>query len=270
MLPLFLLKSKRKRFVQFVQDFLMTALGIFIVLFFVGVVFGEVKIVGDSRSDPHKLVTLRTSGADGAALIWDVSNEEAVSSREIADGTLDIVAKPGTYKVKVRAVWVKDGKISVETARHVLTFGDAPTPPDPKPPTPPDPKPPTPPDPKPPTPPGPQSELGKKLQVAYASDPAPAGAKRGFLLSLAGFYEGVADSDYLKGDVGTVGDMLGYLRVQRETFCPDSALVPIRKVLSEFMLSSFGDDASAKVDAVVRDKAKVTFLTISKALQEVK
>ena len=221
----------------------------------------EVKILGDSKSEPYKLVTLRAD-TEGAALIWDVSDEDAVSCREFPDGSLTLTAKPGTYRIKVRAVRVKEGRVSVETGRHTLTFGDGP---EPKPPTPPDPKPPIPPDPKPPVP--PQSELGKKFQAAYNSDPSPAAAKRGFLLSLAGFYEGVADSDWLAHATGSTADMLAYLRKEREKFCPDSALVEVRKVISEAMLKEFGDDPTTKVD---RPKAKATFLLISKALQEVK
>lgn len=264
MVPRFIRKAKRKRFIEIAWAFCQITLGILVVLFFASLVFAEVKIVGDTRSDPYKLVTLRVTGADGAALIWDVSNEELISSREIPDGTIDLTAKPGTYKVKVRAVWMKDGRISVETARHTITFGDGPSPP--VPPIPPDPKPPTPPDPKPPVP--PQSELGKKFQAAYASDSAPVAAKKGFLLALAGFYEGVADSEYLaKADIPSTADMLSYLRTERSKFCPDTALLEVRKVISEQLLKDFGDDPMAKVD---RAKAKTVFLAISKALQEVK
>lgn len=262
----FLRNARRKRFVELCWELFQIAIGLAVVLIFASLVFADVKILGDSKSEPYKLVTLRAD-ADGAALIWDVSDEDLVSSREFPDGSLTLTAKPGTYRIKVRAVRMKDGKISVETARHVLTFGDGPAP---KPPVPPDPKPPTPPDPKPPTPPTPppQSELGKKFQAAYASDPSPVAAKRGFLLSLAGFYEGVAESEWLaKADIPSTADMLAYLRAERVKFCPDSALMEVRKIISEQMLREFGDDPTTKVDRV---KAKTVFLTISKALQEVK
>lgn len=244
-------------------------LGIFLFMVLVQPAIAEVKVLGDDKADPYKLVILKAGGdVDGSALIWDFVNEEMVSSKEMQDGTLIFTAPPGTYKLKLRAIKIKDGRPLVETARHIVTIGQGPDPKPPTPPTPPDPKPPAPPDPKPPTPPNPQSELGKKLQAAYDADLAPKAAKRGFLLSLAGFYEGVAESEWLaKAEIPSTADMLSYLRFERVKFCPDSALLEVRKVISEHMLRDFGEDPSAKVD---RAKAKTVFLTISKGLQEVK
>lgn len=134
------------------------------------------------------------------------------------------------------------------------------------------PTPPIPPDPKPPTPPTPApTEFVKQLKEAFDKDPLPTVSKRGLVISLAGFYAGVANSPWLKDEpIASLSDMLTYLRKTREDFCPEEALVGTRKVISEYMQKAIGGEPTAKVDDAIRNRCKGIFLTISNSLQEVK
>jgi hypothetical protein len=100
-------------------------------------VLADLKIVGEMKLPANRLVRLEAEGAaEGAALIWDVSNEESVDAEEVGQRFL-FAAPPGSYKIKLRSIRLKDGKTTVETARAVVVIGDTP----PAPPVPPGPGP---------------------------------------------------------------------------------------------------------------------------------
>lgn len=121
-----------------------------------GLAWGELKITGEVKVAPNHIVRLEASGdTDGAGLIWDVSPEELTDIEEIGKRLL-FAAGPGTYKVKVRAVRVKDGRTTIETARVTVVVGE---PPPPVPPVPPGPVPPGPNPPIPPVPPVPPAPI---------------------------------------------------------------------------------------------------------------
>lgn len=136
-------------------------------LFASAVALAEVRIEGDLKIDQHKIVRLRAAGdVAGAALIWDVSDEEKIDSEDQPKtGRFLFAAPPGTYRVKLRAIRIdKEGLPIVETARATVVIGDGkPIPPNP-PPGPP--TPPTPPDPKP----GPNVDLVGKFKATIAAD----------------------------------------------------------------------------------------------------
>lgn len=93
--------------------------------------WAELRIEGPDKVQANRIVRLKASGAaDGAAYIWDVSDEDKVDAEE-SGGRLLFAAPPGVYRIKLRAVSLKDGKTTVETARFSVTVG--PTLPDPKP-----------------------------------------------------------------------------------------------------------------------------------------
>lgn len=93
----------------------------------------ELRIAGDTKVSANKLVRLKAEGAPpGAAYIWDVAEEDRADVEELGSRLL-FSAPPGTYKVKVRAVHLKDGQTAIETARVTVTIGNATPPPGPGP-----------------------------------------------------------------------------------------------------------------------------------------
>jgi hypothetical protein len=93
----------------------------------------RLSIGGDLKIKRDKLVRLTAIGAQpGAALIWDVGNEEVIDAEE-TEGRFLFTGPPGVYKVKLRAIVLKDGKTSVETARATVTVEGQIDPPQPGP-----------------------------------------------------------------------------------------------------------------------------------------
>ena len=126
---------------------------------------GKIDIAGLLQVEPHRLVSLQAQGdLDGAALVWDVSPEETADAVEFGN-SLCFTGPPGTYRVKLRAIRLRDGKASVETARATVTIGK-PTPPVPPGPVPPGPG---------PVPPGPAPIPvdGFRVLVVYESAELP-------------------------------------------------------------------------------------------------
>ena len=94
----------------------------------------KLAIVGPAEVAEYRLVRLAAAGVpDGAALIWDVSDEDAVDVEETAGGVV-LTGPAGTYRVKLRAI-VAGAKPTVLTARLTLTIRGkaAPQPPQPNP-----------------------------------------------------------------------------------------------------------------------------------------
>jgi hypothetical protein len=87
-----------------------------------GIAAGALTIEGSTTVREHKMVRLIATGADDkAALVWDVSDEDKCDVEEVA-GKLYLVAPPGSYKVKCRAIKLgADGKTTIETARATVT-----------------------------------------------------------------------------------------------------------------------------------------------------
>lgn len=113
----------------------------------------DLKVSGDTKVKPYKLVSLKVEGVPpGYTILWDVYPEDSVSSsvNQKLRSTYEFVAPPGTYKVKVRAFKEE----AVLEQRVEVTIGTPPTPPGPVPPGP-NPPGPTPPGPTPPNPPAP-------------------------------------------------------------------------------------------------------------------
>lgn len=91
---------------------------------------GPVKISGELKVPPYRLVELAADGAGAEDLIfWDVTPPESADVRENGAKLL-FVAPPGEYRVTVRVVPVKDGKISgpARTERCVVVIGMPPPP----------------------------------------------------------------------------------------------------------------------------------------------
>ena len=139
----------------------------------------EIKITGETSVQRDRMVRLKVEGmAEGAAVVWDVSDDKAVDADEYPDGRYHFAAAPGVYRVKAVVITVakEGGQLKVETAKTTVKVSD-PTPPTPTPvpttptPTPPPTPTPTPtptPDPAPTPPPIPQE--GFRVVIVYDSE----------------------------------------------------------------------------------------------------
>lgn len=100
----------------------------------------ELKVTGETKVAPYKLVSLKVEGTPpGYTILWDVYPEDNVSPsrNQKLRSTYEFVAPPGVYKVKVRAF--KGDEDVLEERVEVVIGGPAPpgpTPPGPAPPTP--------------------------------------------------------------------------------------------------------------------------------------
>lgn len=118
----------------------------------------ELRIVGPSTMKRDALVELKADGvADGAAVLWDVFPEGAASIKE-GGNWIVFNGPPGVYSVRAMSISAKDGKVTVERARHSVTIEGSTVPPVPPP------IPPTPP----PTPPGKALSAIVKVQFGTA------------------------------------------------------------------------------------------------------
>ena len=139
-------------------------LGLVAGLILVGVASAEIKITGETKVAPHRLVKLEATGAQPkAGLIWRVSPSKAVDKASTAKGHLQFTAPPGEYAVTLLAVRLSAaGETEVEEAEATVVIGE-PKPPEPGPG--PGPKPPDPPKPGDTPIPGP----GLKVLIIYES-----------------------------------------------------------------------------------------------------
>jgi hypothetical protein len=130
----------------------------------------ELKIAGELKVPANRIVRLSAEGAaEGAACIWDVSDEDRADLEELKGGRLLFTGPAGAYKVKLRAIRLdRDGATQIETARATVVIGDPP-PPVPPGPTPPGPTPPGPTPPGPTPGPAPIPEAGLRVLIVYES-----------------------------------------------------------------------------------------------------
>lgn len=87
----------------------------------------ELKITGDTKVAPYKLVRLSAEGLDAkAGVIWRVSpNKEVSKASGLTRGKLEFVAPPGEYTVDVLAVRLSaDGGTVIEEAQASVTIGE--------------------------------------------------------------------------------------------------------------------------------------------------
>jgi hypothetical protein len=129
----------------------------------------QLRITGDTKVREHTIARLTAEGAADAALIWDVDQEDKVDAIEWGS-SLFFVGPPGSYRIKCRAIRVKDGRPIAETARATVVIEAASPPPPPPPPGP------TPP---PPPPPPPTPVVVKTLWILVVEETAEASANRG-------------------------------------------------------------------------------------------
>lgn len=101
---------------------------------------GALQIEAPAKADPYTLVEVRVKGQPAdAALVWDVTPEDAASVRELPGGAMVFTGPPGVYKVKVRSITLKDGAAVVRSCRATVTIGTPAPPIPPAPPAPPKP-----------------------------------------------------------------------------------------------------------------------------------
>jgi hypothetical protein len=143
---------------------------LFLLLLLAAPAAAELKIAGELKVPANRIVRLSAEGAaEGAACIWDVSDEDRADLEELKGGRLLFAGPAGAYKVKLRAIRLdKDGATQIETARATVVIGDPP-PPVPPGPTPPGPTPPGPTPPGPTPGPAPIPEAGLRVLIVYES-----------------------------------------------------------------------------------------------------
>lgn len=82
----------------------------------------SLEIQGEMKVKAHRLVRLQAKGVpEGAALIWDVTPEDAVDVEEVGQRIV-FSAASGEYKVRCRAITFREGKTEVASARVVVTI----------------------------------------------------------------------------------------------------------------------------------------------------
>ncbi len=171
-------------------------------------------------------------------------------------GAYVIACKPGSYRVEC---WSAIGNSPTWIYKTTVVIGEpGPAPPVPVPPTP-----------VPPTPIPPSSELAKKLQAAYTTNPALPAVKLSQKNSLTGLY--LAMVDHAKNPAITTTTMLlADLKAQSDATVPASGLIECRKVISEEVRGAVGSAMDAPLDPDIRGKAVDVFGRVAKALTEVK
>lgn len=79
------------------------------------------KLTGPDKVEAYRQVRMTATGdLVGAALVWDVSPEENADIQELPGGQMVFTGPPGTYRVKVRAIRLKDGTTTADCARSVV------------------------------------------------------------------------------------------------------------------------------------------------------
>lgn len=207
---------------------------------------GPVKISGETKVEPYRLVELTADGAGPNDLVfWDIDQEAIADVRENGNRFL-FVAPPGAYRIKVRVVPVTDGKISgpAVTQRAVVTIGASPGPgPGP----------------------GPTDPLAAMVQAAFAQETDPQRASQ--VSYMASVYKGMAAAPI---NDATVGDL--FLRLKASLHAPglgipEGSLPKVSATIGAYLNSELGTSAMAPVDRV---KAQTAFSKVAIALGGVK
>lgn len=202
----------------------------------------DLKITGDLKLPPNRIVRLAAEGAPaGAAYIWDVDREGDCDLEE-QGGRLLFAAGPGVYKVKVRSVVLKDGRTLIETARVVVTIGE-PTPP-------------------PPPPPPPDDALAKTLRTAHAADADADKAKHA--KSLAALYRnapGVLDK------AATAGDLYRILKESAAMLLPAAAVPNTRKAVAAELAAVLPATPETALTDMHKQQARSLFGRLAAALE---
>lgn len=222
-----------------------TALYLLVAILLTPPVWADIKIAGALTVGANHLVRLEAQGdTEGAGLIWDVSPEDSADIEEM--GTRFLFAGPaGTYKIKLRAVRVKDGKTTIETARATVVVGD------PKPP---------------PPPPPPPDALTAELKSLYTADTGT--DKATALANLAAIYRNCGTTIDNQA-LATTRDLQGKLREATAVLIPDTALVGLRKRLGTEWAAVLGT-TPATLTPELRTKAKTLASRLAIALEGVK
>ncbi len=208
----------------------------------------EVRIAGETKVAAHRLVRLRAEGdVAGAALIWDVSDEDRLDLQEVPGGVI-LTGPPGTYKVKLRAIRIKDGGPVIDTGRATIVIGSAPGP-DPVPPG--------------PTPP-PDDAFTRAVKAAYAAEAEADKRARG--KALAALYRQAARPDFLSG-VATWGALFDAMRAAASSLSVSGRLPAVQKAVAAELKDRLPTAREQALDAAGRALAAATFARVASALE---
>lgn len=215
--------------------------------------WAELKITGDTKVKRDRIVRLSAEGAAaGSALVWDVSNEDAVDAEEVGAKYL-FSAPPGVYKVKVRAIALVAGKTVIETARATVTVGDTDPPPGPGPGPGPNPTDPT----------------AAAVIAAYATETDTAKASQ--VATLAALYRQMAlklNDPISVTTLATVGQLAAVFKAAQTTLGITPTMLPkTRRVIADYLNPQIGTVATAQLD---RAKAAAAFTKVADCLATLK
>lgn len=80
-----------------------------------------------SKVEAYRQVRVNAVGnIAGAALVWDVSPEDKADMEEMPGGKMVFTAPPGVYRIKCRAIRLKDGAATADCARATVEISPPP------------------------------------------------------------------------------------------------------------------------------------------------
>ncbi|VTS05331.1 hypothetical protein [Tuwongella immobilis] len=209
-----------------------------------------IELPRELKGQPGRLIRLSAKTAPECKIVrWLVASEDADVIPLGDDGKSAIfsAATSGTYKI---VAYTAKGDIPSEPAVCSITVGQ-PTPP----------APPTPPRPVPPTDP-----LAAELRALLAADSSSEKSKH--VESLCELYR----QAQLTADdpaVGTAGALAEILKRSSAALVPSTALIGVRKRVSEVLGESLPSNPAERLTAESRTRAKAAFARVQKALCEV-
>ncbi|VTS08547.1 hypothetical protein [Tuwongella immobilis] len=199
-------------------------------------------------AQPGRLLRITAEAPDAKLVRWIVTGEaDLIPLNESGKSAIFSAATSGTYKI---VAYTAKGDIPSEPAVCVVTVGN-PTPP----------APPTPPTPTPPTDP-----LAAELRALLAADSSPEKGKH--VEALCELYrqaQVTADDPA----VGTAGALAEILKRSSAALVPSTALIGVRKRVSEVLGESLPSNPAERLTAESRTRAKAAFARAQKALCEV-
>ncbi len=209
------------------------------------------KIVGPKDPvAPYKLVELSAEGdLTGAAVVWDVQPEDQADVREMAGGKLVFTGPPGTYRIKVLVIRVKDGAVTVDTQRATVVIG-APTPPIP----------PVPP------PPLPDDPLVKALTAAWAQETDPQKVQQ--LATMLTVYRYTAINTVNDDKIKTVADVLASFQSEEaKRGVVPTTLPKYRRAVADYLNTQIGRNPTTVVDKLITANTFNAVITASGGLK---
>lgn len=234
----------------------MRTLSAILLLFLAVSSHAELKIVGETKVAPYRLVTLTAEGQDAkAGMVWRVYPKVGVDRAKTAKGLLQFVAPPGSYTVELQTIRLNPaGETETEETEVTVVIGTTP-------PTPPVP-------PVPPQPPVPIDDpLYRAAAAAYLLEIAT--DKATSLKGLASLYRVASDDAYL-GKPAKWGELFDAMAAAARTVGVAGKIMGVQAALALELKSQLPTTRDAAITADGRKKASSLFIRIATILEAIK